>query len=422
MNNKWIERVQDFLVMAMNHLILTVLAICIIGLFKDSSPNLLLWTAMFVFPAGYYFVRGRVKKLIPFLLIHVLTPISVLLVPVGWLLRAVMAVMAITYSIVSAKIRYREEPADDAFLPPLGVGIFMGVVTLVENLYSKRGWEQYYLIIAILYFGLYFIEYFLGQYLFFRTVNKSSTGVIPEKAIFTAGAKQTLLFSVGSMVILLLAANFGWVSYIWSWIWKVIDLIMRFLVSLLPQGEDTESSMGTEAPGEGDSGMPDFGDEQTNEFLRILWEIIDKLLIAAVIVGTAVLIVWVTNRIVKFLRSRFYRSRETSVIELEGGVDIRESCDIEREDRATSAWFGFLNPREKIRRIFKKQVWKNKEKIVGMRSPDMLGYLTAKECTEKISEEQAAPEELTKLYEQARYGREDVGNEEVKRAKAAAKK
>lgn len=422
MNTKWIERIQDFLVMAMNHLILTVLALGITGLFKENRLNLFLWTAMFAYPAGYYFVRRKVKKLIPFLLIHMLTPLFVLLVPVAWLLRAVMGVMAITYSIVSAKIRYREEPADDIFLPPLGAGIFMGAVTLVENLYSKRGWEQCYLIIAILYFGLYFVEYFLDQYLFFRTVNKSSTGVIPEKAIFSAGAKQTLFFSVGSMVILLLAANFGWVAYVWSWIWKVIYVIMRFLVSLLPQGEGTESTQGTEAPGQGDSGMPDFGDEQTNEFLRILWEIIDKLLIAAVIVGSVVLLVKVTRRIVKFLRNGFYRSRATSVVELEGAVDIRESCDIEREEKTASAWFAFLNPREKIRRIFKKQVWKNKEKIVGMRSPDMLEYLTAKECTEKISEEQAAPGELTKLYEQARYGKEDVGNDEVKRAKAAAKK
>ena len=422
MNNKWIERVQDFLMMAMNHLILTVLAICIIGLFKESSPNLLLWTAMFVFPAGYYFVRGRVKKLIPFLLIHVLTPLAVLLVPVGWLLRAVMAVMAITYSIVSAKIRYREEPADDAFLPPLGTGIFMGVVTLVENLYSKRGWEQYYLIIAILYFGLYFIEYFLGRYLFLRIVNKSSTGVIPEKAIFSAGAKQTLLFSVGSMAILFLAANIGWVSYVWSWIWRGLQLILRFLLSLLPQGDVTESTPGTETPSGGGSGMPDLGDDKGNELLHFIWIILEKLVYVAVILGAVVLAVVLVIRICRFLRSRFYRSREGQVILLEGGVDIHESCDIEREERAVSTWFSFLTPREKIRRIFKKQVWKNKEKIVGMRSPEMLGYLTAKECTEKISQEQAAPEELTKLYEQARYGREDVGNDEVKRAKAAAKK
>ncbi len=420
MNNKWIERVQDFLVMAMNHLILTVLAICIIGLFKESSPNLLLWAAMFVFPVGYYFVRGGVKKLIPFLLIHVLTPLAMLLAPMDWLLRVIMAVMAITYSIVSAKIRYREELADDAFLPPLGTGIFIGAVTLVENLYSKRGWEQYYLIIAILYFGLYFIEYFLGQYLFFRTVNKSSTGVIPEKAIFSAGAKQTLFFSVGSMAILFLVANIGWVSYVWSWIWKVINLMMRLLVSLLPKGEDTESTQGTEAPGEGDSGMPDFGAEPENEFLRILWEIIDKLLIAAVIIGTAVLIVWVTIRIVKFLRSRFYRSRARSVTVLEGGVDIRESCDIEREERAVGR-FGFFDPKERIRRIFRKQVLKHKEKIVGTRSSEALGYLTAKECGQKFQEEHISPENLTSLYEKARYSHEEIRAEDVKRAKAAAK-
>lgn len=408
--------------MVMNHLILTVLAICIIGLFKVNSPNLLLWTAMFIFPAGYYFVRGRVKKLIPFLLIHVATPLAVLLAPVGWLLRAVMIVMAIIYSIVSARIRYREEPADDAFLPPLGTGIFIGVVTLLENLYSKRGWEQYYLIIAILYFGLYFIEYFLGQYLFFRTVNKSSTGVIPEKAIFSAGAKQTLLFSAGSMAILFLAANIGWVSCVWSWIWRGLQPVLRFLVSLLPKGDATESTQGTEAPGEGGSGMPNLGDDKGNDLLHFIWTILEKILIAAVIVGAVVLAAILVIRICRFLRNRFYRSRKEQVILLEGGVDIRESCDIEKEERAVSTWLGLLTPREKIRSIFKKQVWRNKEKIVGMRSPETLGYLTAKECTEKISEEQAASEELTKLYEQARYGRENVGNEEVKRAKAAARK
>lgn len=418
MNNKWIGYVQDFLVMVMNHLILLVVAIGIVGLFKETSPHLVSLTAMIIYPAGYYVARARVRHFVPFLLIHLLTPALVLLLPTGWLLKGLMVGMSFLYAVISMRIRYRENPAQDEFLSPLGVVVVIGALTLLENLYTKNGWEMYYLTIAILYFGLYFINYYLSQYLFLRTVNKSSTGVIPERAIFSSGVRQTMMFSLGSMAILFLMANIEWVAYLWSWIWKGIKALLRVLISLLPGEEAPEETEEEAVPEQGDSIVPDLGDEAGNELLEMIWKVLEQIAIVVVVVAAVALAVILTIRIFKYLRSCFYRRRERQVIELEGGVDIRESCDIEKEEKAATGWFGFFNPRERIRRIFRKKVLKNKANIVGERSAGVLEYMTAKECCSKLPEEKDASEVLKEMYEKARYSPEEVTTEDVRRLKA----
>ena len=98
--------------------------------------------------------------------------------------------------------------------------------------------------------------------------------------------------------------------------------------------------------------------------------------------------------------------------ELQTGIDIRETCVIEKNKKEAADWFAFLKPREKVRKIYRKQVLKHKKDIIGENSSENLAYMTAEECCDKLS-----LEDLKLIYEKARYSAEEISAEDVKRIK-----
>ena len=57
--------------------------------------------------------------------------------------------------------------------------------------------------------------------------------------------KQTIMFIICSVAVLLLTANIGWVSYIVSWLGKGLLAVLRFLLSGVSY-EETEDFAGEE--------------------------------------------------------------------------------------------------------------------------------------------------------------------------------
>ncbi len=416
MNNKWIEYGQDILIMVMNHLLLTVAAVCVGGLFGEEAPQFGLWAAAFILPVGFYVIRALVRYLVPFLLLHLLFPASVLLLPIGGRLKVIALAMALIYAMLSMKIRYREDDELDHLMSPMGTIGLIGAVSLIDYL-AKNGWEQYYLAIAILYVGLYFTSYFLGQYLFMRVVNQSSVGVIPERAIFSTGARQTVLFSLGSMAVLLLTANIGWVSYILSWIWKGLYAVLAVLVDWIPKGDGSgaeEEMLGANTAG---PMLPNIGDD--NSLLNKIMQFLDKLVGVVIVVAVAVIVVIAVKKVIKYLRDNFTQSGRKKGPEWEEGQDIRENCAIEKTERETAGLFSYFSNRERIRRIFRKKVLKNKDSIVGKHDVGALGCLTSSECCSKLPEEKDASDVLKNMYDKARYSPEEITAEDVRRVKVA---
>ena len=104
--------------------------------------------------------------------------------------------------------------------------------------------------------------------------------------------------------------------------------------------------------------------------------------------------------------------------ELQTGIDIRETCIIEKNKKEAADWFAFLKPREKVRKIYRKQILKHKKDIIGENSPENLEYMTAEECCDKISSaDKVSIKDLKLIYEKARYSAEEISAEDVKRIK-----
>ena len=141
------------------------------------------------------------------------------------------------------------------------------------------------------------------------------------------------------------------------------------------------------------------------------------LMIVVVCVGFVVLVVFAVVKGIQFLRNRFYQAKEKEGSELYNGQDIRESCAIEKRGKESPGWFAFLNNRERIRKIYRKQVLKHKDSIVGDRSVGALEYMTAQECCRKLPEEKDSAGALKDIYEKARYSEQDITSDDVRRIK-----
>ena len=121
---------------------------------------------------------------------------------------------------------------------------------------------------------------------------------------------------------------------------------------------------------------------------------------------------------IRYLWKHFHMTSLKEEKKLQTGIDIRETCTIEKNKKETNRWFSLLNPQEKIRKIYRKQVLKHKSQIIGDYNPENLEHMTAKECCNKmISDNKFSPDNLKMVYEKARYSAEEITPEDLKLVK-----
>lgn len=408
MIRKFIETMQDLLIILMNHLALIGFAMTVMGLFGQEQHYIWLWGILVAVPMVLYYVRVKIKNFLLFFALHLILPVIALMVPVWILPKIILLVIVLIYVVWSVYIRLRSKTMGEGVLKPLLVISVLGALTLVENLNNKMSWEWIYIALAMVYLAGYFIYNFINQYLRFLTVNESSAANIPEREIFSSGMKQTFLFMLGSVVVLFLTANVGWLAYIMSWLGRGLLAVIRFLVSGISgeEPEEIEPSVMESAP-QDMGGM--FAEEEKT---ALIWIILEKFLMIAIGVFFIGLVVFGIVMGFRYLWKYFHAGSKEENEELQTGIDIRETCTIEKNKKEASDWFAFLKPREKVRKIYRKHVLKHKKEIVGDDSPENLGYMTAGECCDKISSE-----DLKLIYEKARYSPEEISSEDVRRIK-----
>ena len=98
---------------------------------------------------------------------------------------------------------------------------------------------------------------------------------------------------------------------------------------------------------------------------------------------------------------------------LKENEDIREYCGFEKNSAKKEKGFLFLNHREKVRRIYLKKILKRKKELIGERAQKQLKYMTAKECCDRLSEQN-----LKHIYEKARYSEVDISAEDIHLARS----
>lgn len=407
MKRKWIERIQDFMVIVLNHLMLVVAAITVFGLFKKESPKLFLWIFMIIVPILLYAIRKKVENFILFYALHIAVLIVILLVPAEQLTKTVILAVGLLYFVWSIKTKMTSKSGKQGLVPIPFFIVMTGMMAIFEGTQGQKNWENYYLMLTMVYFVVYFSYLFLQRYMHFIITNEKSASNIPEKELCQNGLRQIALFSGGSIVVLVVTANFDWFSKIMSGFGDWILDLLRKIFSGMHFHEEDEAIK--ELPEEITDNVGGYHGHVIPEFIL---EILEKIITVITCVVVIVVVIGMIYLICKFIREHFLPVKEENTKTLRSNQDIRENCGVEKKEKGNKGWFGFLDNRDRVRKLYRKRILKNSDKIVGDADKQQLGYLTAKECCDRISEDA-----LKNVYEKARYSEEEITSEDIKMAK-----
>lgn len=408
MKKEKVLMLQELLVTQMNHWILFLLAITVLGIIGADKPVLWKWAVCSLVPLLFAIVRRYSNHFLLFLVSHLLPVAFVIMVPsVAWMEKAALVLLISGYVAYSFYLRIKtEERLDVALNPAAAVGM-VGIGLLLQHYQGIQEWESYYVLPIIIFLGLYFIQLYLEQYLHFMIVNDSSKGRIPEKQMFRSGITLVIIFSAAVMVVLLLTSDIRWVGEIAS----ALKMILIWLLRLLIKGREVTEEVPMEeqevVPKQ-DTGWMPVEDAEPSMF----WLILEKIVIVLVYVALIALCLWAIYALVTFLYNRFQHTLDKENDEPDVVSDVREKCEVERFRKERKPLFEFLSTRERIRRMYKKEVWAARMQLVKDQSPALLKRMTAKECGEAMEREG-----LAKAYEKARYSEEECTGEDIRRAK-----
>ena len=356
MKQNTMQKIQDCLCIILNHLLFIAVAITILDLFQVDGIYLFPCILLVVVPLCLYFIRKKVPILVP---------------------------------------------------PPLFF-VILAAMYFAEKIIAKNDWSIYYYIIAFAYLMGYFTYYFTKKFLDFLKLNQNTASNIPAQNIFKNGMGLTALFSACSSIILLVSTNVDWVKMFADKIWSGIRAILYYIFSGIKTNPpiDGKEEFTQGDPQLGGANMNQVISEQTLEGIRNL---MIALFCVAIIIGLTLFLYYVYYVIKGWEASDRRKKTKDKLAEDE---DVREYCGIEKRSSKKVGSFLFRSNREKVRRLYQKTVTKHKKEILGEKELQYLKYLTAKECCDKLAEQQ-----LKLVYEKARYSEEEISNEDVRLAR-----
>lgn len=385
---------REVLVTQMNHWALFPLAVAVIGLAEEATgngkPNMMMWCLCSLLPLGLYLVRQHTRHFWQSALCHLAVVGVVFLLPAGDLASRILYIaFGVGYVVNSLSLSFTtEDMQDKGILPPFAVGVG-GITMYLLHYQGNEKLDSYFVFSLIAVLGMYFLKYYVEQYLHFLVVNESSAGHIPEREMFHSGMGLAVLYTVLGVAVLGLTANAAWLKSILNLLLRGVGVILRFLFSLLPDSEPPEIFMMQERPkGEG-MVLPEPGEPFW------LWIVLEKiaffalgcLLIAGIFYGLI--------KIVQYIRSHWKHSRGVHTPDYGMVYDVREKCEIiHKREKKKKERFDFFSPKERIRRIYKKQVLSAKKVLVGDAGQETLMFYTAQECGHRL-----AAEDMADIYE-----------------------
>lgn len=402
----------DILATQMNHwtLFSIVITAAILG---KREPPFALWTVCALLPVLFFLIRRYTNHFLIMAGSHLLCLVLLFSAPVsGLAVKSLVYLYGIGLTISSFSLRIRtEERLDGIISPTVAVGIIALSLFLLH--YDKHfGSDICFIGITTLYFICYYIRSYFLNYLYFLTVNTGSTGYIPRREIFLSGAKLSAAFTLSGMAAVLLASNWGWLAQLFrafkeGIIWLREKGFFALIASFFQQeSERPPTRMGNLSPANPASMALEPGEA------GLFWQILEKVIGFLVPVLLLLLLGLFLFRFIKMVCERFRQKKIfMKSLSTDNTRDIREKYEIKKETRTQRGFFAFLNPTERVRRIYKQRVWAKRGSLINKENTRLLRTYTARECGNLLCEEQ-----LAIVYEKARYSGDECTREDVKRA------
>lgn len=402
----------DILATQMNHWtffsIVTAAAIL-----SGQKPPLALWAACSILPVLFFLIRRYTNSFLMMAGSHFLCLVLLFALPVpGLAVKIPLCLYGVGLAVYSFSLRIRtEERLDEAIAPAVAVGIIaLSLFFLHYGEHSEV--DFYYIIITAFYFIYYYIRCYFNNYRYFMTVNTGSTGYIPRQEIFSTGTRLSLLFILSGMAAILLLSNLDWLAWFFRTlkqgiIWLREHGVFAFLASLFYREPEQPPEQ-----------MPDVGPANPSGMALemgepgLFWQILERIMEILVPLALFLLLLFFLLRFFRMVRERFRQKKIfAKEVSFDGSRDIREKYEIKKKKKTQKYFLVFLNPTEKIRRIYKQRIGAKRKDIIKDMPDQPFESYTARECGNLLQEKM-----LSLLYEKARYSNMECNREDVKRA------
>lgn len=410
--------IDEFLVTQMNHWTLFPVVLTVMGLMqpftKTRTPDVFLWILCSFLPFLFFLVREKADHFSLFFTLHLLLAGLSFFLPAQNMVGKVLAVASGTgYMIHSLSLRFsaRSNGYDTCFPPVISI-LLSAAALFLQQYQGNVSWDFYYMTSLVFVLGIYFIIYYLDKYLDFLTLNASSTGYLPEQEMFRSGLGMVLFYTFMGVLLLFAAANVEWLASLLRAFKNFVRQVIRFLVSLFPEGQAEERiPIRGEPIQEGAMELPEPGESFW------LWDVLTAIATVAVLIFLSIMLFKAVKRLIHYLREHFSGSRAKGSAKNGVVFDVHEKCDmIPSVKKRGAAVFHFPGTRERIRKMYKKRVLADRELLQPASDVERLGCLTAREYATR----RAIPA-LADIYEKTRYSGEDPDAEDVRKMKEACR-
>lgn len=394
------------------------------GYYFSGILIVLMWMICSLLPLVFFILRLKIKSVVRFFILQSVTALlsvaaaTTVLLSNGYLFnmgRSICIVCAVCYMFHSTLLYLKkEEPFTNPMPLSLGVGIAAGCM-FFEAMISGADptvvmiYRIFSLVISI---GLNYIILYIQRYIDFLNVNKSSAGYLPATEMFHSGFGLAIGYTVFGIALITVLASGPWIGQLGI---SLASLFIKFFKWLFTKFKG--SSAEDDIPIAEDYGtMPDQlpGFKINDTFW--LWTVLEYVFIFAVSAAFLVLFVRGLIKLIQYLQ-RLALSR-ISIPDTgdEDAFDIHEKCEMDdKSGKKKQRHFGPLSYSDRIRRLYKRRLLSSTGQMTPGESK-MLGVYTAREWEKKLSTQGMAD-----LYEQARYSRQEMTAEDVKRMRDACR-
>ncbi len=406
MNKSILLYFKQFLIAQLLHyniyLIVHTIVLTNSNVFSKNDWNWLSWILIGFIPFGLYLARNHAKKRNILIGIHFAMVLFAAVIPAGHtLMRGLYLMIAVFYCMSSSFLLEERMKNQDIICPPFFTVLCCAGCLLALSHMNIDGWLFYYIGVTIILLYVYFLVYYLNNYVSFLMMNENNSGHIPQKDILVSGLKLLFAYLFIGLLIILATANSTWFNYILLPVKKLLVSVLRFLFSFVPLQDQVYEEMEE----------PEFIFDFTVKEFDIS-RYTDVLYTALVIAAIAILLFGVYMFFSSFISRNSYK-QETK----ENAYDFREKCEVvQKKKKEKKKWFGLNSYEERIRKTYKKKIKKSKELIDDNIDVTSLELYTARECAKCLEKPMIA-----QIYEKARYSGKECKKEDLLAMKEACK-
>lgn len=420
MNIKKLEILHEIITEQMNHWLLYMVALAVMGsaekYMRHPGPNAIMWALCSLFPLVFFIIRDRIRRFWLFGILHLAAAAPAFFIaPFKTTEFFLCVACGVGYMIHSFMMGTKSDrPYAEPLHPALSL-LVSALSLLLLHYQGKRDWDAYFVIVLAFVFGLYALTLYIRQYLEFLTVNESSAGYLPVTEMFRSGFGLVTGYAIAGMVLLLVLGNIGNYDVLWEVIKKWGRDILSRLASLFRTPNPEQQTL-TEAEMLPSEFLPTGADSPV---LHLFWRILE---IVGLVVLSAALAYFLIRGIifwVRFLIERFSRlfARRKNIQEGVDVVDIREKCGTSLKEPVKRRKFTeLLSIEQRIRRLYKNHILASAQTLT-QGDVQALRFLTPRECGQQLKEEQMAA-----IYEQTRYSNRESTQETLREMRNALRR